>query len=49
MLNRKNIDNLYATSHIQDRYPTFDQNARKIEKDNSDFNSNWNWIRNFQL
>ena len=31
------------------RYPTFDQNARKTEKHNSDFNTNWNWIRNFQL
>ena len=32
MLNRKNIDNLHATSHIQDRYPQVKKKIRTTLK-----------------
>ena len=41
MLTRKVSVFLHATFHIQNRYPTFDQNVRKTEIHNSDFTLNW--------
>ena len=38
MLNRKNIDNLHATSHIQDRYSQFKNNKYLIRETNDETN-----------